>query len=196
MEKKDFDLIFSYRSREEISADPSCLIPMMMDAGFGKADILVMRTIVEEWPSSLREFLVDGGDPVVLSRTLADQTGVNETRLRDLLESIADSIGRDHERNNGKKPESAQEADGVSKNAPACRKKSPPVKKSSCSFNVDKNKQIGFLVGARGIGQDLVIPDAIDGIQVIGINDDLFGGRAIRTVKMPVSVTSIGRRAF
>ena len=68
--------IFAICSTNEIISNPQCLIPMMTDACFKRADVLAMRTFIEECPHMITCLLEGWGDPFKVSEAaVEDRSG-------------------------------------------------------------------------------------------------------------------------
>ena len=83
-----FERIFAICGKDDIITDPQRLIPMMTNAGFERADVLAMRTFIEECPHMIAGLLEGWGDPSRVSEAAAARTGVDPRRLVILLDSL------------------------------------------------------------------------------------------------------------
>ena len=80
-----FDDILLYAERDRIVGNPSVLVAFMKDMGFARADVLAMRTAVEELPRVVSEVVSGNADPRKAASEVSLYAGVDESRLAVLF---------------------------------------------------------------------------------------------------------------
>ena len=89
MERAGFERLFEIRSREEFAEDPRSLVGPMMDLGFQKAEIAMVKLMAAEYPRKVSGVLTGAADPAAVASYVAEETGMDESRLRKMLLEMA-----------------------------------------------------------------------------------------------------------
>ncbi len=89
MDKAGFERLFEIRSREDFAEDPKSLVGPMMDLGFQKAEIAMVKLMVTGYPKRMSGILLGVADPAAVASYVSEETGMDESRLRRMLMEMA-----------------------------------------------------------------------------------------------------------
>ena len=92
-----FKEIFERLPAEAFRKDPRTILSLMMDFGFDRRHVKMLRTVIEDDPKDFNEFLFTNQDPSEsLIDSMAEHCLVSKDALSEIMHAIKDALSTDN----------------------------------------------------------------------------------------------------